>query len=86
MNELKQDLWSKAGVGIPHLDSEANDAVILGYQVAEFLSEVNWIFFMIVMIDNFGSLTFRCSHFSEGVNSNGLPGENWYFLLVMVNY
>lgn len=41
MNELKQDLWSKAHVGIPHLDIEANDAVILGYQVAEFLSEVN---------------------------------------------
>ncbi|KAK7582751.1 hypothetical protein V9T40_014196 [Parthenolecanium corni] len=39
MNELKQDLWSKAHVGIPHLDIEANDAVILGYQVAEFLSE-----------------------------------------------
>lgn len=57
MNELKQDLWSKASVGIPHLDIEANDAVLLGYQVAEFLSEVNLNYFMILMTEISSSMT-----------------------------
>ncbi|PSN29113.1 Glycogen [starch] synthase [Blattella germanica] len=31
MDEYKQELWGKCHLGIPHLDVEANDAVILGY-------------------------------------------------------
>ncbi|XP_065220843.1 glycogen [starch] synthase [Planococcus citri] len=37
MDEYKQDLWNGTNIGIPHLDVEANDAVILGYQVAHFI-------------------------------------------------
>lgn len=41
LDEYKQDLWTATNIGIPHLDVEANDAVILGYQVAEFIGEVS---------------------------------------------
>ncbi len=41
LNEYKEDLWLKASIGIPHLDVEANDAVILGFQVATFINEVS---------------------------------------------
>lgn len=39
MDEYKQELWNKCNLGIPHLDIEANDAVILGYMVAQFIEE-----------------------------------------------
>ena len=31
MNEFKQDLYDKAGIGIPHEDVETNDVTIFGY-------------------------------------------------------
>jgi len=40
MDEYKQELWDKCNLGIPHLDIEANDAVILGYMVAQFIEQV----------------------------------------------
>ena len=40
LDEYKQNLWTSANIGIPHADTEANDAVILGYQVATFINEV----------------------------------------------
>ncbi|KAE8745264.1 hypothetical protein FOCC_FOCC008056 [Frankliniella occidentalis] len=39
LDEFKQELWEKTGVGIPHLDIETNDAIILGYMVASFIAE-----------------------------------------------
>ena len=30
MNELKQELYDKAGIGIPHEDNETNDVTIFG--------------------------------------------------------
>ncbi|KAK0089385.1 hypothetical protein PV325_007543 [Microctonus aethiopoides] len=39
LDEYKQELWNTCNVGIPHLDVEANDAVILGYLVCQFISE-----------------------------------------------
>ncbi|GLH08369.1 Glycogen [starch] synthase [Gryllus bimaculatus] len=39
LDEYKQELWDKTNIGIPHLDVEANDAVILGYLVAQFIGE-----------------------------------------------
>ncbi|XP_063220132.1 glycogen [starch] synthase isoform X2 [Bacillus rossius redtenbacheri] len=39
LDEYKQELWAKCSLGIPHLDVEANDAVILGYQMAHFIEE-----------------------------------------------
>ncbi|XP_054259800.1 glycogen [starch] synthase-like [Macrosteles quadrilineatus] len=39
LDEFKQDLWASTNIGIPHLDVEANDAVILGFLVAEFIAE-----------------------------------------------
>lgn len=41
LDEYKQTLWDTCNIGIPHLDVEANDAVILGYLISEFLSEVS---------------------------------------------
>lgn len=41
LDEYKQTLWDTCNIGIPHLDIEANDAVILGYLISEFLSEVS---------------------------------------------
>lgn len=37
LNEMKQDLWQSSGIGIPHADTECNDAAIFGYMVAEFI-------------------------------------------------
>ncbi|KOB68011.1 putative glycogen, partial [Operophtera brumata] len=33
------ELWDTTSIGIPHLDAEANDAVILGFMVAQFIAE-----------------------------------------------
>lgn len=40
LDEYKNELWSTCNIGVPHLDIEANDAIILGYMVAEFIQEV----------------------------------------------
>jgi len=37
MNEFKQELFEKAGIGIPHEDMETNDVCTFGFMVAEFL-------------------------------------------------
>lgn len=39
LDEFKQHLWDTCNLGIPHLDIEANDAVIFGYMVAQFVEE-----------------------------------------------
>uniref|UniRef100_A0A146L2D4 Glycogen [starch] synthase n=2 Tax=Lygus hesperus TaxID=30085 RepID=A0A146L2D4_LYGHE len=39
LDSYKTELWEATHCGIPHLDIEANDAVILGYQVAHFIGE-----------------------------------------------
>lgn len=39
LDEFRQELWEKINVGIPHLDVESNDAVILGFMIAHFLGE-----------------------------------------------
>ncbi|KAI8433443.1 hypothetical protein MSG28_015478 [Choristoneura fumiferana] len=39
LDGYKQQLWETCSLGIPHLDIEANDAVILGFMVAEFITE-----------------------------------------------
>ncbi|KAF7284702.1 glycogen [starch] synthase [Rhynchophorus ferrugineus] len=39
LDEFKQELWDKTNIGVPHLDIEANDAIILGYMVADFIAE-----------------------------------------------
>ncbi|KAK9508059.1 hypothetical protein O3M35_007805 [Rhynocoris fuscipes] len=39
LDEYRQELWNSTNVGIPHPDIEANDAVILGFQVAQFIEE-----------------------------------------------
>lgn len=43
LDVYKQELWDKTNIGVPHLDIEANDAIILGYMVADFVEEVNLI-------------------------------------------
>lgn len=39
LDEYKHELWSTCNIGIPHLDIEANDAVLLGYLVCQFIAE-----------------------------------------------
>lgn len=39
MNDFKQDLYDKGGLGVPHGDVEVNDTVIFGFMVAEFLAD-----------------------------------------------
>ncbi|XP_031786137.1 glycogen [starch] synthase isoform X3 [Nasonia vitripennis] len=39
LDEYKQELWNCCNFGIPHMDVEANDAIILGYLVCQFISE-----------------------------------------------
>lgn len=39
LDQFKSELWEKCHIGIPHLDVETNDAIILGYMIAEFLGE-----------------------------------------------
>lgn len=39
LDGFKTELWEKCNVGVPHLDVETNDAIILGYMIAEFLEE-----------------------------------------------
>lgn len=39
LDEFKGDLWNQCSLGVPHLDIEANDAIILGYMVADFIGE-----------------------------------------------
>lgn len=46
LDEFKNELWEKCGVGVPHLDIEANDAIILGYMVADFIEEVRKLSFI----------------------------------------
>ncbi|XP_050302005.1 glycogen [starch] synthase [Anthonomus grandis grandis] len=43
LDQFKQELWDKTNIGVPHLDIEANDAIILGYMVADFLAEFRQI-------------------------------------------
>lgn len=42
LDEYKQELWDSCHFGIPHLDIEANDAVIFGYLVCQFISEFRY--------------------------------------------
>ncbi|XP_055923283.1 glycogen [starch] synthase isoform X1 [Eupeodes corollae] len=39
LDGFKTELWEKCNVGVPHMDVETNDAIILGYMIAEFLEE-----------------------------------------------
>ncbi|ODM95584.1 Glycogen [starch] synthase [Orchesella cincta] len=39
LNEWKQELWEKTGVGIPQQDIECNDSVIFGFMTAMFIAE-----------------------------------------------
>lgn len=41
LDQFKKDMWESSHIGIPHLDVECNDAVILGYMICDFLAEFN---------------------------------------------
>ncbi len=45
---MKGDFWKYTHIGIPDPDTESNDAVVLGYLVAQFIGEVN--LFLLVYI------------------------------------
>jgi len=39
MNEWKQELFEKSGIGCPHEDSEVNDVILFGFMAASFLAD-----------------------------------------------
>lgn len=39
LNDWKQELWDKTGIGIPHPDVECNDSVLFGYAAAQFIAD-----------------------------------------------
>lgn len=41
MDEFKSEVWESTNIGVPHLDIEANDAIILGCLVADLVAEVS---------------------------------------------
>lgn len=40
LGHMKGDFWKYTHIGIPDPDTESNDAVVLGYLVAQFIGEV----------------------------------------------
>ena len=41
MNEFKQELYDKSGIGIPHEDVETNDVAIFGWDIFSHLLLIN---------------------------------------------
>ena len=42
LNSWKHELYEKAQIGIPHLDMECNDLIILGFMMAQFIADFRW--------------------------------------------
>ena len=42
LNSWKHELYEKAQIGIPHLDIECNDLIILGFMMAQFIADFRW--------------------------------------------
>ena len=42
MNGWKQELYEKAQIGIPHGDVEANNLVLFGFMLAQFIADFRW--------------------------------------------
>ena len=42
LNSWKHELYEKAQIGIPHLDVECNDLIILGFMMAQFIADFRW--------------------------------------------
>ena len=40
LGNMKSAFWNRTHIGIPDPDTESNDAVVLGYLVAQFIGEV----------------------------------------------
>lgn len=40
LDEWKKEMWNHTSIGVPYHDRESNDAIILGFLVYWFLSEV----------------------------------------------
>ena len=40
LGHFKNEFWSRTHIGIPDPDTESNDAVVLGFLVAQFIGEV----------------------------------------------
>lgn len=40
LGQMKADFWKYTHIGIPDPDTESNDAVVLGFLVAQFIGEV----------------------------------------------
>ena len=67
LEEFKQELYSKAGIGVPHGDMEVNDITIFGFMVAQFLADFR------VKAESYSDLPPRISaHFHEWMAGVGL--------------
>lgn len=43
LGSMKNAFWNRTHIGIPDPDTESNDAVVLGYLVAQFIGEVKHV-------------------------------------------
>lgn len=65
---MKGDFWKQTHIGIPEPDTESNDAVVLGFLVAQFIGEVhclclNNIITVLTMDSIWDVMKKRCSNF-----------------------
>ena len=42
MDGWKQELYEKAQIGVPNSDTEANNLVIFGFMMAQFIADFRW--------------------------------------------
>ena len=64
LNSWKQELYEKAQIGIPHLDMECNDILILGFMMAQFIADFRY------QVDQGGEKV--VAHFHEWMAGIGL--------------
>lgn len=49
-DKYKTELFEKSGIGIPHHDTESNDAVVFGFMAAQFIAEVQIGYYKIILV------------------------------------
>lgn len=72
LDEWKRDLWNTCNIGVPWHDRESNDAIIFGYLVAWFLSDVSVSPFCVQdLVSNSLELTLKSLYLFLGTATGG---------------
>ncbi|KZS05401.1 putative Glycogen synthase [Daphnia magna] len=72
LDNYKKELFEKSGVGIPHHDTESNDAVIFGFMAAQFIAEFNHAALQEHQTSDSGPAPRIVAHFHEWLAGIGL--------------